>query len=61
MRATFSKYEVIVHNREKMDCSLRAGRQPLPQTHEFKYLWVLFTSDGRKEQEKMDGLEHYLQ
>ena len=29
-----------------MDCLLRAGNESLPQVKEFKYLGVLFTSEG---------------
>ena len=29
-----------------MDCLLRVGNVSLPQVKEFKYLWVLFTSEG---------------
>ena len=29
-----------------MDCLLRAGNESLPQVKEFKYLRVLFTSEG---------------
>ena len=32
-------------------CSLRVGGKPLPQVEEFKYLGVLFISEGRMERE----------
>lgn len=32
-----------------MECSLQVGNKLLPQVEEFKYLGVLFTSEGRKE------------
>ena len=37
-----------------MECSLRVGNEILPQVEEFKYLGVLFTSEGRMELE-IDG------
>ena len=37
-----------------MECSLRVGNEILPQVEEFKYLGVLFTSEGRMERE-IDG------
>ena len=37
-----------------MECSLRVGNEILPQVEEFKYLGVLFTSEGLMERE-IDG------
>ena len=37
-----------------MERSLRVGNEILPQVEDFKYLGVLFTSEGRKERE-IDG------
>ena len=37
-----------------MECPLRVGNEILPQVEEFKYLGVLFTSEGRMERE-IDG------
>ena len=34
---------------KKVACSLRDGGELLPHVEEFKYLWVLFTSEGRME------------
>ena len=34
-----------------MVCSLQVGGEFLPQVEEFKYLGVLFTSEGRMERE----------
>lgn len=36
---------------KKVDCSLWVGGELLPTVEEFKYLGVLFTSEGRLEQE----------
>ena len=36
---------------EAMACPLRVGGETLPQVEEFKYLGVLFTSEGRMERE----------
>ncbi|TWW64273.1 hypothetical protein D4764_03G0012810 [Takifugu flavidus] len=36
---------------EKVECLLRVKEEILPQVEEFKYLGVLFTSEGRMEQE----------
>ena len=37
-----------------MECSLRVGNEILPQVEKFKYLGVLFTSEGHMERE-VDG------
>jgi len=34
-----------------LECSLRVGNELLPQAKEFKYLGVLFTSEGKMERE----------
>ena len=36
-------------SQEKVDCP-QVGGESLHQLEEFKYLWILFTRDGRKEQ-----------
>ncbi|TWW77616.1 hypothetical protein D4764_12G0010060 [Takifugu flavidus] len=41
----------MVLNRKKVECLLRVKEEILPQVEEFKYLGVLFTSEGRMEQE----------
>ncbi|TWW77720.1 hypothetical protein D4764_12G0011100 [Takifugu flavidus] len=46
-----SKSEAMVLNRKKVECLLRVKEEILPQREEFKYLGVLFTSEGRMEQE----------
>ncbi len=38
-------------SRKKVDCPLQVGGEFLPQVEEFKYLGVLFTSEGRMERE----------
>ena len=38
-------------SRKPVVCTLQVGREPLPQLKEFKYLEVLFTSDGKMERE----------
>ena len=37
-------------SRKWVDCPLRVGNEIFPQVEEFKYLGVLFTSEGRMEQ-----------
>uniref|UniRef100_A0A671X7J4 Reverse transcriptase domain-containing protein n=1 Tax=Sparus aurata TaxID=8175 RepID=A0A671X7J4_SPAAU len=51
MRISTSKSEAMVLDRKKVACSLRVGGEFLPQVEEFKYLGVLFTSEGRMERE----------
>ena len=51
MRISTSKSEAMVLDRKKVVCPLRVGGEPLPQVEEFKYLGVLFTSEGRMERE----------
>ncbi|KAK3533819.1 hypothetical protein QTP70_031294 [Hemibagrus guttatus] len=50
MRVSTSKSEAMVLNRKKVACTLQVGGEVLPQVEEFKYLGVLFTTEGR-----MDG------
>ncbi|KAI3368036.1 hypothetical protein L3Q82_026859 [Scortum barcoo] len=38
-------------NRKRVACPLRVGGEILPQVEEFKYLGVLFTSEGKMERE----------
>ncbi|KAK3564905.1 hypothetical protein QTP86_030846, partial [Hemibagrus guttatus] len=47
MRVSTSKYEAMVLDRKKVACTLQVGEEVLPQVEEFKYLGVLFTSEGR--------------
>ncbi|TWW67380.1 hypothetical protein D4764_02G0004210 [Takifugu flavidus] len=51
MKISTSKTEAMVLNRKKVECLLRVKEEILPQVEEFKYLGVLFTSEGRMEQE----------
>ncbi len=51
MRISTSKSEAMVLDRKKVACPLRVGGELLPQVEEFKYLGVLFTSEGRMERE----------
>ena len=39
---------------KKVDCPLQVGGELLPKVEEFKYLRVLFMSEGKMEQE-IDG------
>ncbi|TWW67120.1 Adhesion G protein-coupled receptor G3 G-protein coupled receptor 97 [Takifugu flavidus] len=41
----------MVLDRKKVECLLRVKEEILPQVEEFKYLGVLFTSEGRMERE----------
>ncbi|TWW74485.1 hypothetical protein D4764_14G0004880, partial [Takifugu flavidus] len=51
MKISTSKSEAMVLNRKKLECLLRVKEVVLPQVEEFKYLGVLFTSEGRMAQE----------
>ena len=51
MRISTSKSESKVLNQKRVECTLRVGDEILPQVEEFKYLGVLFTSEGRLERE----------
>ncbi|TWW73603.1 hypothetical protein D4764_15G0009970 [Takifugu flavidus] len=51
MKISTSKSETMVLNRKKVECLLRVKEEILPQVEEFKYLGVLFTSEGRMEWE----------
>ncbi|TWW71143.1 hypothetical protein D4764_17G0006260 [Takifugu flavidus] len=51
MRISTSKSKAMVLNRKKEECLLRVKEEILPQVEEFKYLGVLFTSEGKMEQE----------
>jgi exonuclease III len=51
MRVSTSKTEVMVLDRRKVDCSLHVSGTQLRQVEEFKYLGIMFTSDGRQEKE----------
>ncbi|KAK3510413.1 hypothetical protein QTP70_005909 [Hemibagrus guttatus] len=51
MRVSTSKSEAMVLNRKKVACTLQVGGEVRPQVEEFKYLGVLFTSEGRMDRE----------
>ncbi|TWW62860.1 hypothetical protein D4764_04G0015070 [Takifugu flavidus] len=51
MKISTSKSEAMVFKRNKVECLLRVKEEILPQVEAFKYLGVLFTSEGRMEQE----------
>ncbi|KAK3517349.1 hypothetical protein QTP70_004706 [Hemibagrus guttatus] len=51
MRVSTSKSEAMLLDRKKMACTLQVGGEVLPQVEEFKYLGVLFTSEGRMDRE----------
>lgn len=48
-RISTSKSKVMVFCRKTVECSLQVGSELLPQVKHFKYLWVLFTIDGKTE------------
>uniref|UniRef100_A0A6Q2ZFL9 ribonuclease H n=1 Tax=Esox lucius TaxID=8010 RepID=A0A6Q2ZFL9_ESOLU len=51
MKISTSKSEAMVLSRKRVACPLQVGGECLPQVDEFKYLGVLFTSEGRMERE----------
>ncbi|KAK3510218.1 hypothetical protein QTP70_030444, partial [Hemibagrus guttatus] len=51
MRVSTSKSEAMVLDWKKVACTLQVGGEVLPQVEEFKYLGVLFTSEGRMDRE----------
>ncbi|KAK3564249.1 hypothetical protein QTP86_012027 [Hemibagrus guttatus] len=51
MRVSTSKSEAMVLDRKKVACTLQVGGEFLPQVEEFKYLGVMFTSEGRMDRE----------
>ena len=51
MRISTSKSETMVLSWKRVECPLRVRNEILPQVEEFKYLGVLFTSEGRMERE----------
>ncbi|KAK3538555.1 hypothetical protein QTP86_006718 [Hemibagrus guttatus] len=51
MRVSTSKSEAMVLDRKKVVCTLQVGGEVLPQVEEFKYLGILFTSEGRMDRE----------
>ncbi|TWW56012.1 hypothetical protein D4764_09G0010620 [Takifugu flavidus] len=53
-----SKSESMVLARKKVECLPRVGEEVLPQVEEFKYLGILFTSEGRMEGEIDRRIRH---
>ncbi|KAK3550678.1 hypothetical protein QTP70_002404 [Hemibagrus guttatus] len=51
MSVSTSKSEAMFLDRKKVACTLQVGGEFLPQVEEFKYLGVLFTSEGRMDRE----------
>ncbi|KAK3556168.1 hypothetical protein QTP70_005570 [Hemibagrus guttatus] len=51
MRVSTSKSEAMVLDWKKVACTLQVGGEVLPQVEEFKYLGVLFTSEGKMDRE----------
>ncbi|KAI3361660.1 hypothetical protein L3Q82_002021 [Scortum barcoo] len=51
MRISTSKSKAMVLDRKRVVCPLRVSGEVLPQVEEFKYLGVLFTSEGKMERE----------
>ncbi|KAK3571512.1 hypothetical protein QTP86_012861 [Hemibagrus guttatus] len=51
MRVSTSKSEAMVLDQKKVACTLQVGGEVLPQVEQFKYLGVLFTSEGRMDRE----------
>ncbi|KAK3558351.1 hypothetical protein QTP86_017244 [Hemibagrus guttatus] len=47
MSVSTSKSEAMLSNWKKVACTLQVGGEFLPQVEEFKYLGVLFSSEGR--------------
>ncbi|KAK3507851.1 hypothetical protein QTP70_001422 [Hemibagrus guttatus] len=50
-RVSTPKSEAMVLDRKKVACTLQVGGELLPQVEEFKYLGVLFASEGRMDRE----------
>ena len=51
MKISASKSEAMVLNRKKVDCLLQVLREILLQVEEFKYIGVLFMSEGKMERQ----------
>ncbi|KAI3371948.1 hypothetical protein L3Q82_006816 [Scortum barcoo] len=51
IRPCTSIFKAMVLDRKRVACPLRVGGEVLPQVEEFKYLGVLFTSEGKMERE----------
>ena len=55
MRISTSKSDTMVLHQRKVDSPLQVGGESLSQVEEFKYLGVLFTSEGRMDARSIDG------
>ena len=51
MKINTSKTEVMVLSRQATDCIIKVNGAQLRQVNEFKYLGVMFSSDGRQDKE----------
>ncbi|KAK3522919.1 hypothetical protein QTP86_008224 [Hemibagrus guttatus] len=51
MRVSTSKLEAMALDQKKVACTIQVAGEVLPQVEEFKYLGVLFTSEGRMDRE----------
>ena len=51
IRISTAESEAMTLSRKPLDYLLRVGNESLPQIKEFKYLRVLFTSEGTMERE----------
>ena len=51
IKISTSETEVSHFLRNLVQCSLQVGRVSMKQVEKFKYLWVVFTSDGRQDEE----------
>ena len=51
----------MVLNRKRVECTVRVRDEILPQVEQFKYLRVLFTSEGRMSVRSTGGSVQRLQ
>lgn len=51
MRISTSKTETLVLSRQPVDCNIQVSGSQIRQVEEFKYLGVLFASDGKQDRE----------
>ncbi|CAM1296041.1 Uncharacterised protein r2_g532 [Pycnogonum litorale] len=49
MKISVAKTETLLLSRRPMQCTLHVSGVPLKQVETFKYLGVVFTSDGRRD------------
>ena len=56
-----SKSYSMVLNRKRVECTVRVRDEILPQVEQFKYLRVLFTSEGRMSVRSTGGSVQRLQ